>query len=195
MKLGEKLKQTLDELERAKINGIEAQHRADMEEIRKARADTKDWLDSIRETFVNQIEAGKVPLKKIENFDRQSWINKAVQGKAENQDLWNDFQQYWRSEGLDPEIKEAHDGMGTKSWINFTVKVLPKRPRSVSHTFRAQGPVDVVDHGVTGYLSNNLRDSIHGALSLDRDEVYKGSLKWNWEHAWKIFRENLVTIE
>ena len=134
MKLGEKLKQTLDELERAKINGIEAQHRADMEKIRKARADTKDWLDFIRETFVNQIEAGKVPLKKIENFDRESWLKKAVQGKAENQDLWNDFRQYWRSEGLEPEINEAHDGMGMKSWINFTVKVLPERPRSVSTT-------------------------------------------------------------
>jgi glycosyltransferase involved in cell wall biosynthesis len=58
--------------------------------------------------------------------------------------------------------------------------------------FPVQGPLDVVDHGVTGYLANSLYDSIYGALELDRDEVYNGSLKWSWEHAWEIFRDNLV---
>ena len=62
MKLGDKLKQTLDELERAKINELDSQHRADMEKIRKARADTKDWLDNVKENFIIKIEAGKVPL-------------------------------------------------------------------------------------------------------------------------------------
>jgi glycosyltransferase involved in cell wall biosynthesis len=59
--------------------------------------------------------------------------------------------------------------------------------------FPVQGPLDVVDHGVTGYLANSLYDSIYGALELDRDEVYNGSLKWSWERAWEIFRDNLVT--
>ena len=61
--------------------------------------------------------------------------------------------------------------------------------------FQVQGPLDVVDHGITGYLSNNLYDSIYGALELDREEVYNGSLKWNWEHAWEIFRDNLVDMK
>jgi glycosyltransferase involved in cell wall biosynthesis len=61
--------------------------------------------------------------------------------------------------------------------------------------FRVQGPLDVVDHGVTGYLANSLYDSIYGALELDRQMVYTESLKWSWEAAWKIFRDNLVEIK
>jgi glycosyltransferase involved in cell wall biosynthesis len=61
--------------------------------------------------------------------------------------------------------------------------------------FQVQGPLDVVDHGVTGYLSNSLYDSIYGALELDRQLVYTESLKWSWEAAWKIFRNNLVELQ
>jgi glycosyltransferase involved in cell wall biosynthesis len=61
--------------------------------------------------------------------------------------------------------------------------------------FPVQGPLDVVEHGVTGYLANSLYDSIYGALELDRDEVYNGSLRWSWEHAWEIFRDSLVTVK
>lgn len=130
MKLGEKLKQTLDDLERAKIKGIGARRQADMKKIKKERANIKNWLDSVKGTFVSQIEASKVPFTKVTTYDRKKWLNDAVEGKAEHQDLWNDFRQYWRSEGLEPEITEAHDGMGKESWLNFTVKVLPERPRS-----------------------------------------------------------------
>lgn len=129
MKLGEKLKQTLDELEQAKVKGVEAQNRADMIKIRRERQELENFLNDIRETFVYQINEGRVPLEKIENFDRESWLKKAVKGDAEHQDLWNDFRQYWRSEGLEPKVSEAHDGMGMKSWINLTVEVLPVRPR------------------------------------------------------------------
>jgi glycosyltransferase involved in cell wall biosynthesis len=58
--------------------------------------------------------------------------------------------------------------------------------------FRVQGPLDVVDHGVTGYLANSLYDAVYGALELDRNLVYNGSLRWNWETAWEIFKENLI---
>lgn len=61
--------------------------------------------------------------------------------------------------------------------------------------FPVQGPLDVIDHGVTGYMANSLYDSIYGALDLDRDRVYNDSLKWSWERAWEIFRDNLVEIK
>lgn len=129
MKLGEKLKQTIIELEQAKIAGLEAQAAADMEKIRRERADTKDWLEHTKQKIVSQIESGKVPLVKVEDYDRKQWIHDAVIGKAANQDLWNNFSQYFKSEGLSINCKDGHDGMGMKDWINITVKVLPERPR------------------------------------------------------------------
>jgi hypothetical protein len=130
MKLGDKLKQTLDELERAKVQGIEAQAAADMEKIRRERDALADWLENIRLDFVEDINNGKVPLKKIKNYDRQAWLKKAISGKAEHQDLWSLFSKYWHSEGLDAAVLDGHDGVGQESWINLTLKIMPARPRS-----------------------------------------------------------------
>jgi hypothetical protein len=130
MKLGEKLKLILDEMNRAKVEGLLAQHNADMEKIRKERTDIEDWIKHVTEKMVSQINAGKVPLVVLKNYDRQQWVRKAKLSNAEHQDIWNDFRQFWHSEGLDPIISEDHDGMGMESWINITVKVLPNKPRS-----------------------------------------------------------------
>lgn len=129
-KLGDKLKQTLNELEQARIKGIEAQAAANMEAIRRARADVEDWLDHTRTHLVSQIEAGKVPLKKVTDYTRRQWLLDANKGVASNHDLWSKFRQFWISEGLEPVLEEAHDGMGMESWVNLSVKVLPARPRS-----------------------------------------------------------------
>ena len=69
MTLGEKLKATFEELEQARIEGAEAQHNADLDKVRRERAAIKDKLDKIKDLFVTQIDAGKVPFKKIENYD------------------------------------------------------------------------------------------------------------------------------
>lgn len=130
MKLGDKLKQTLDELEQAKIKGIEAQAAADMEALRRARADIEHWLEQTRLEFVTQINLGRVPLKKVKEYNRRAWLQEANNGQASNHDLWNKFRQFWISEGLEPVLQDAHDGVGIESWINLTVKVLPSRPRS-----------------------------------------------------------------
>lgn len=131
MKLGEKLKQTLDELEQANIKGLEAQASADMEAVRRDRVDVEDWLNSIRFELVDQIEHGRVPLKKVKAYTRRIWLQAAKAGHAANQDLWNEFKQFWVREGLEIVLQEAHDGMGMESWINLTVKVL--RPRSADN--------------------------------------------------------------
>lgn len=132
MKLGDKLKKTLDEMEKARIKGIEAQAAADMEAIRRVRYELDNWLEHVKTELVSQIEAGRVPLKKVKNFDRRKWLLDAYKGVSTNHDLWTKFRQFWISEGLEPAIEEAHDGMGIESWINLTVKVLPARPRSPS---------------------------------------------------------------
>lgn len=57
--------------------------------------------------------------------------------------------------------------------------------------YPVQGPVDVVDQGVTGILNEDLSVSIDMCLTLDREQVYQGSQKWSWDSAWQIFKENL----
>lgn len=132
MKLGDKLKQTLDELDRARIQGLEAQAAADMEKIRRERELLAEWLENIRLDFVDAINAGKVPLKKIKAYDRQAWLKKAISGKAEHQDIWTLFTKFWAGEGLDVAVLEGHDGVGQESWINLTLKIMPTRPRTVN---------------------------------------------------------------
>ena len=58
--------------------------------------------------------------------------------------------------------------------------------------YPCQGPLDVIEPGVTGYLSEDLALAIDQCLKLDRTQVEQGSQRWSWEHAWRIFRENLV---
>jgi transcriptional accessory protein Tex/SPT6 len=129
MLLGEKLKKTLKELERAKIFSLDEQAAADMKKIRQERADTELWLDQIKQNLIDQIEKDQIPLEKIKDHHWQSWLNQAKNGKAANSDLWNKFKQFWNKEGLEPVLEEAHDGMGMQSWINLTVKILPPRAR------------------------------------------------------------------
>jgi glycosyltransferase involved in cell wall biosynthesis len=58
--------------------------------------------------------------------------------------------------------------------------------------YPVQGPLDVVDEGVTGCLNDDLKQAVKDALMLDRQRVWEGSSRWSWERAWQIFRDNLV---
>ena len=56
------------------------------------------------------------------------------------------------------------------------------------------GPIDIVDPGLTGYLSENLKHAVDQCLTLDRAAVEDASLKWSWTECWRIFQENLVSV-
>jgi glycosyltransferase involved in cell wall biosynthesis len=60
--------------------------------------------------------------------------------------------------------------------------------------YPCQGPEDVVETGVTGYLEDNLATAVHRCLGLNREKVLAGSQRWTWRRAWEIFRDNLVTM-
>jgi glycosyltransferase involved in cell wall biosynthesis len=59
--------------------------------------------------------------------------------------------------------------------------------------YPCQGPLDVIDEGITGCMNEDLKQAVKDALMLDRQRVWEGSARWTWEHAWAIFRDNLVT--
>jgi glycosyltransferase involved in cell wall biosynthesis len=58
--------------------------------------------------------------------------------------------------------------------------------------YPVQGPEDVVEQGVTGYLEQDLATAVHRCVGLNRNTVSAGSQKWSWQRAWEIFRDNLV---
>lgn len=58
--------------------------------------------------------------------------------------------------------------------------------------YPCQGPKDVIDQGITGFMNENLADAVTACLQLNRGYVEMGSQRWTWESAWKIFKDNLV---
>ena len=61
--------------------------------------------------------------------------------------------------------------------------------------YPCQGPLDVVDEGITGCMNDDLKQAVKDALMLDRQKVWEGSGRWTWEKAWHIFRDNLVSVK
>lgn len=58
--------------------------------------------------------------------------------------------------------------------------------------YPCQGPLDVIDEGITGCMREDLKQAVTDALLLDRAEVLAGSQRWTWQKAWTIFRDNLI---
>jgi glycosyltransferase involved in cell wall biosynthesis len=60
--------------------------------------------------------------------------------------------------------------------------------------YPCQGPKDVIDESVTGYMRNDLKDAVDACLGLSREDVEHSSHRWSWDMAWAIFKDNLVEI-
>jgi glycosyltransferase involved in cell wall biosynthesis len=58
--------------------------------------------------------------------------------------------------------------------------------------YPVQGPKDVIDEGVTGFMDHDLATAVNRCMGLNRATVLRGSQRWSWEKAWEIFRNNLV---
>jgi glycosyltransferase involved in cell wall biosynthesis len=58
--------------------------------------------------------------------------------------------------------------------------------------YPVQGPEDVIDQGITGYMEDDLATATYRCLALSREKVEQGSHRWSWERAWHIFRDNLT---
>ena len=60
--------------------------------------------------------------------------------------------------------------------------------------YPVQGPLDVVDQGVTGFMHQDLGHAVTACLQLSRHGVAQGSQRWSWQTAWQIFRDNLTPL-
>ena len=56
------------------------------------------------------------------------------------------------------------------------------------------GPIDIIKQGVSGYMSERLRDAVELCLHIPRARVLADSDRWSWELCWIIFRNNLVDL-
>ena len=59
--------------------------------------------------------------------------------------------------------------------------------------FPVQGPLDIIENGVNGYMDSNINIAVKQCLSLDRKTVKKASKVWTWDACWNIFKDNLIT--
>lgn len=58
--------------------------------------------------------------------------------------------------------------------------------------FPVQGPIDVIDEGITGCMDNNIEAAIEKSLLLSREKCYTIAVsKWSWYQSWLTFISNL----
>jgi glycosyltransferase involved in cell wall biosynthesis len=60
--------------------------------------------------------------------------------------------------------------------------------------YPCQGPEDVIDQGMTGFIDKDLATSVHRCLGLNREQVEHFSQRWTWQECWNIFRNSLVKV-
>jgi len=58
--------------------------------------------------------------------------------------------------------------------------------------YPCNGPLDVVECGVNGYLDENLHLAVQDCFSLNKAHIYLSSRRWTWQSCWDIFHQNLV---
>jgi glycosyltransferase involved in cell wall biosynthesis len=60
--------------------------------------------------------------------------------------------------------------------------------------YPVQGPIDIIENGVNGYMDENLTVAVEKCLMLNSRAVKQSSQRWTWEKCWRIFKDNLAPI-
>lgn len=58
--------------------------------------------------------------------------------------------------------------------------------------YDVDGPRDIIQNGINGYIGTDLKQNIEDCLRLDRNVVSQSSEKYTWQRCWDIFKSNLV---
>jgi glycosyltransferase involved in cell wall biosynthesis len=54
------------------------------------------------------------------------------------------------------------------------------------------GPIDIIEQGINGYMSEDLSEAVEKCIYIDRTVVYNSSIKWTWENCYKQFKDILL---
>jgi glycosyltransferase involved in cell wall biosynthesis len=104
-----------------------------------------------------------------------------------------DFVGFKRGEELAHYYQQADVFVFPSRWDTFGLVMIEAMACGTPvASYPVQGPLDVIDQRQTGVMRDDLNKAVEECLNLDREKVYLNSLKWNWERAWEIFRDNLV---
>jgi len=57
--------------------------------------------------------------------------------------------------------------------------------------YEVSGPIDILEHGITGFMGSDLKTCIQMCYDLDRNIIEEKSRKWTWKKCWDIFKTNL----
>jgi glycosyltransferase involved in cell wall biosynthesis len=58
--------------------------------------------------------------------------------------------------------------------------------------YTVTGPKDIIENGITGYMSEDLSEAVNKCLYLDREVIYDKSRKWTWENCYEQFINILI---
>lgn len=61
--------------------------------------------------------------------------------------------------------------------------------------FPVQGPIDIIENGVNGYMDWDLEEAVKKCLTLDRSQVKLSSEHWTWDECWRIFKDSLISCK
>ena len=60
--------------------------------------------------------------------------------------------------------------------------------------YPVQGPIDIIDHGRTGMLCDNLGEAVEGALNLSREVCVESARGYSWANSSAAFAGFLAPI-
>lgn len=123
MSLGEKLKNTITEIEEKETARLKALREERQLRLAKERKQKSGMLELLKKDIAVQIEQGRIPDIRIYNTMEYDWITDFNYGRSLDQDLWTSFLEWGKSEQLNITLKKKEfDKYDMETYITLTAK-------------------------------------------------------------------------
>jgi len=61
--------------------------------------------------------------------------------------------------------------------------------------YPVQGPIDIIENGLNGWMDNDLSTAVEHCLTIDRVGVKQSAQRWTWSTCWNIFQRSLISVQ